>query len=105
MMGGMTGSLTSALVAVRRAVAGVEPERLSADASVALLRELAEVERVLAAVRVRVCRRVAETNAWRSSGERSAAHFVARETGTAVGVAATTLETAARLDDLPSARE
>jgi hypothetical protein len=46
-----------------------------------------------------------ESDAWRVSGERSAAHVVARETGTGVGAAGAVLETARRLDGLPATRE
>ena len=43
-----------------------------------------------------------ESNAWRAQGERTAAHWLARKTGTSVGQAITTLETAARLRELPA---
>ncbi|MGH9032970.1 MAG: DUF222 domain-containing protein, partial [Acidimicrobiia bacterium] len=45
--------------------------------------------------------RVAETNAWRDGGHRSAAHWIADTTGETVGAATRTLETARALEALP----
>lgn len=46
--------------------------------------------------------RVADTGAWESPGERSAAHALARSTGTSVGQASEALTTAKRLEKLPA---
>ena len=46
-----------------------------------------EVERLGAAGRTLMAKRVEESNVWRASGERSAAHFLAHKTGTSVGAA------------------
>jgi hypothetical protein len=46
-------------------------------------------------------KQVANSGRWRRSGERSAAHFVARKAGTTVGQAVATLETR-RLAELPA---
>jgi hypothetical protein len=48
---------------------------------------------------------VEETNAWQRGGHRSAAHFVARETGTSIHAAVQTLQTGAHLEELPSVRD
>ena len=45
--------------------------------------------------------RAAESNDWKRAGARSAAHHLAKKTGTGVGNAASTLETAKRLKKLP----
>jgi hypothetical protein len=45
---------------------------------------------------------VADSNLWRGAGERSAAHWLARRAGASVGAAMATLETAARLPELPA---
>ena len=47
--------------------------------------------------------RVAETEAWRAGGDRSAAHHLAQTTGTSVGQAADAIETARGLERLPDA--
>jgi hypothetical protein len=48
---------------------------------------------------------VEESNVWRASGERSAAHFLAQQTGTTVGKTQASLDTAARLEVLPATAE
>jgi hypothetical protein len=58
-----------------------------------------------AAMKARLARRVDETRVWRNGGHRSAAHFVAATTGTTVGAASRTLETARALDELPATEE
>jgi hypothetical protein len=62
---------------------------------------VSEGERVCAAMKALMARRVEETGAWRTNGHRSAAHWVAEATGATVGSAARTLETARALDQLP----
>jgi len=61
------------------------------------------VEKMAATVKTLAAARVAETDLWRAEGDRSAAHHLARITGTSVGVAADALNTAHRLDKLPDA--
>jgi hypothetical protein len=70
------------------------------DAS-ALFDIVSEGERVCAAMKALMARRVDETGAWREGGHRSAAHWVAEATGATVGAAARTLETARALDVFP----
>ena len=60
---------------------------------------------MLAAARTLVAKRVEESNVWRASGERSAAHFIAHKTGTSVGRTQAALETAERLASLPATAE
>lgn len=105
MMGGMSVGLGSALSTLRHAVADLEPRLLTGDDALEALRVLAEIERIAAACRLDVARRVDDANVWRSTGDRSAAHLVARETGTAVGTAAAALDTARRLDRLPDTKQ
>lgn len=105
MMGGMSVPLAAVLEQVRTAVTALAPACLSGNVALDALRTLAEIERVAAAARLQLARRVDESNVWRAAGHRSSAHCIARETGTAVGSAAALLETARRLDDLPVTRE
>jgi hypothetical protein len=66
-----------------------------------LFNDAARAERLCAAIKSRLARRVEETKVWREGGHRSAAHWVADETGATVGAAARTLETARALEQLP----
>jgi Domain of unknown function (DUF222)/HNH endonuclease len=79
----------------------LNPGALDAQRAVALFDDAARAERVCAAIKSRLARRVEETKVWRASGYRSAAHWVAEATGATVGAAARTLETARALEHLP----
>src|SRR5438552_2220271 len=95
-----------ATVATQRAIlAALEPGCLSGPDALRLLEVITEGERVLAAGRTLVAKRVEESNVWRASGERSAAHFIAHKTGTSVGRTQAGLETAERLAALPATAE
>ena len=63
--------------ALREVVAGLEPERLSADAAVGLVDTFVSMEKLVAAGKALAARRVAASNLWRGAGERSAAHWLA----------------------------
>ncbi len=95
-----------ATVATQRAIlSALEPGCLSGPDALRLLEVITEGERVLAAGRTLVAKRVEESNVWRASGERSAAHFIAHKTGTSVGRTQAGLETAERLAALPATAE
>jgi Domain of unknown function (DUF222) len=70
------------------------------DAAV-LLEVFGRGERVCAAAKTLLARRVDETGVWRKDGHRSAAHWVAEATGETVGAACRTLDTAHALEQLP----
>jgi uncharacterized protein DUF222 len=70
-----------------------------------LLKEVTALENTCASMRVLLSARLAGTELWRKRGERSAAHWVAKATGTTVGQAVGTLETAKRLERLPGTAE
>jgi Domain of unknown function (DUF222)/HNH endonuclease len=77
------------------------PGTLEAQRAVELFNDAARAERLCAAIKSRLARRVEETRVWRESGHRSAAHWVAEASGETVGAACRTLETARALDALP----
>jgi Domain of unknown function (DUF222) len=77
------------------------PRTLQAQRAVELFNDAARAERLCAAIKSRLARRVEETKVWRESGHRSAAHWMAAATGATVGAAARTLETARALEQLP----
>jgi len=85
---------------LRSLVEGLEPGRLTtADAS-ALLERVIAVERLCAAARVLLAPRAAESDVWRDAGERSAAGWLARASGTTVADAQRTIDTGQRVADL-----
>jgi hypothetical protein len=79
----------------------LDPVCVDGGDAAALFELVSEGERVCAAMKALMARRVDETGAWRKGGHRSAAHWVAESTGATVGAAARTLETARALDALP----
>src|SRR5438132_11440603 len=87
--------------AMREIVTGLAPETLTADAAANLVDTCATSARLAGAGKALAARRVADSNLWRGAGERSAAHWLARRAGASVGAALATLETAARLRELP----
>jgi hypothetical protein len=66
------------------------------------LKVFTEFERLGAAGRTMVARRVERSKAWQGQGHRTAAHWIAAETGVSVGQAVGTLETGRRLEHLPA---
>ncbi len=65
------------------------------------MEEASAIEKMAATVKALAAARVARTDVWRRRGDRSAAHELARRTGTSVGQAAQALETGRRLSALP----
>jgi hypothetical protein len=93
---------TAGVLCLRKAVASFEPHCVRGDDAARLVEVFAEAERLAAAGKALAARRVEETNAWRRSGHRSAANWLAAKTGSSVGAAVGALETARRLEDLPA---
>lgn len=86
---------------LKEIVRDLEPERLTGKAAARLVEEFAAIENLAAAGKTLCAGRVADSGAWKSSGERTAAHWMAKTTGTSVGSAVASIETAARLNELP----
>ncbi len=81
------------------------PRRLSGADAARLLDAFAEIERLASAGTLLAARRVESSNVWRRTGHRSAAAHVAEVTGTGIGPAISTLETARHLGSLPATDE
>jgi hypothetical protein len=79
----------------------LNPIELDGRHAAELFDDVARAERVCAAIKSRLARRVEETKVWRKTGHRSAAHWVAEATGETVGAATRTLEMARALEQLP----
>jgi hypothetical protein len=87
--------------AVSGYVAAFDPAVVSGDDASVVMREAKAIESAAGALKALAAARVAETAAWKRSGDRSAAHHLARTTGTTVSAAAETLSTAQRMRELP----
>ena len=86
---------------LKEIVRDLEPEVLTGTTAAQLVEGFAAIENLAAAGKTLCAGRVAGSGAWKSSGERSAAHWIAKKTGTSVGAAVGSIETAARLAELP----
>ena len=74
---------------------------LLAEQAEAVVEHASRIEKTAACLKSLAAARVAETGSWRAEGDRSAAHQLARRTGTTVSQAAAAIDTARRLDALP----
>jgi hypothetical protein len=90
---------------LRAVVSNLDPDRVSGSDAATLLACFAEVEKLAAGGRILVARRVEVSNVWQRTGHRSAAAHIAQATGTGLGPAIDTLETARRLPSLPATDE
>jgi hypothetical protein len=79
-------------------VAEFDPRLVDAHTARELVEEFGAIERMATATRTLAAGRVATTRVWADEGDRSAAHWLARTTGSTVGDAVAALETARRLD-------
>jgi hypothetical protein len=88
------GEATGVADAVERVLAGFDPGLVSASDAMVLVKVWDRIERMGAAGKALAAARVAQTELWRRKGHRSAAHWMAGETGVAVGDAVGVLQTA-----------
>ena len=75
---------------------------LSAAQAADVVEQASRIEKMAATVKSLAAARLAETGSWRVEGDRSAAHQLARRTGTSVVQAASAIDTARRLESLPA---
>jgi hypothetical protein len=97
-----TSEMRSLREAVRRFAEGFDPALVSAADAGRIVADAAAAENMLATVKGLAAARVAETDLWRREGDASAAHHLARTSGTSVAKARQALEAAARLSALPA---
>jgi hypothetical protein len=90
---------------LRGLVRGLDAVPLSPAEAVELVGEFAEIERLGYAGKTLAAGRVADTNEWRSAGDRSAADWLATQTGSTVGDSRECLRTASKLVDAPGTDE
>ena len=88
---------------LRKLVDDLEPDRFDGAGSRSLVALFDEVERLGAAGKALATRQVVATGAWKHDGaHRDAASWLSGTTGTTVGAARATIETAERLRELPA---
>jgi hypothetical protein len=92
--------LSTVIGLLRTAVHRMEPKYLSGKEAAELVKVFAEGERLCSAGKTLAARAVERSTAWHGQGHKSAAHWLAAQTGVAVGQAVGTLETGRRLEHL-----
>jgi hypothetical protein len=98
----MCESLGELRGAMGRYAAAFDPSRLSCSAAAEVTALAAAIEKMAATVKALAAARAAAGGTWKDAGDRSAAHHLARTTGTSVSSASEALETARRLGQLPA---
>lgn len=86
-------------------VSTLRPELLDPKNAAELVAVFAEIERLGAAGKLLLAKRAAESGEWQKGGHRSAAHWLADESGTSIGSAVAALETSGRLTELDDTRD
>jgi hypothetical protein len=98
----MFEQVRSAVATLEVAVRDLDPSGVDGAGATRLVELFAWAEHLGAAGKALAAKRVDETGAYRASGERSAADWLAAKTGTNVGTAMRALQTVEALDGLPA---
>src|SRR5215212_6290729 len=93
--------LAIAIATVRSHVRAADPAVVEPAGAERMVEVFAELERLAAAGKALYAKRVADSGRWQSSGERSAADWLAKVTGVATGSARAALDTASCVRDAP----
>ncbi len=101
----MFGSVIEMVGPLQQEVSALEPGCLTGDDAAALLQAFTTIERLAAAGRTKLSRRIEQSNVWRRDGHKTAASYLAQQTGESLGHALATLATAEQLDSLPATAE
>jgi hypothetical protein len=86
-------------------LAQLQPDLVTTAQATELYRLFAELTRLGSAGQMLLSPRVAQSDTWKNEGHRSAASWLAKESGTGLGDAFGSLETAERLESLPRTAE
>ena len=89
--------------ALGRYASSFDPSLLSTEQAAGAVAEAAAIENIAATLKGLAAVRAEAAGAWKAAGDRSAAHHLARTTGTSVSQAGEVLATARRLEKLPAA--
>jgi hypothetical protein len=101
----MFRQLRSIVESTRGIVRDFEPLTVDGHGAVELVRLFGQLEHLAAAGKAYAAKRVDDTGAFRRSGERSGAHWLATTTGMTVGAAVRAIQTAQALGDLDETDE
>jgi hypothetical protein len=101
----MFRELRSVVDSTRAIVRDFEPLTVDGDGAVELVALFGQLEHLAAAGKAYAAKRVDDTGAFRRSGERSGAHWLATKTGMTVGAAVRAIQTVEALDDLDETSE
>jgi hypothetical protein len=101
----MSTKLETAAAMLDEAMAELDPAALDGRRALRTMRLFTRIKNVASAGEGRMARRFDETRVWARDGHRSGAHAVASATGTSVGAATSTLQTAERLEHLGNTAE
>ena len=83
-------------------VANLDPAVIDGRDAMKLALHHVQMEKLNSAAKTILLQRVAETRTWAHRGDRSMAHWLAREAGISLGEAMSTVDTAARLEECPA---
>jgi hypothetical protein len=92
------------LATMRELVGGLEPDLVPLPEAPAMWQAFDAVERLASSAKTLLATRVDESGVWQRAGDRSAAEYLARKSGTSLGAARSSLETSKRVRDLPHTR-
>ncbi|HEY4376872.1 MAG TPA: DUF222 domain-containing protein [Acidimicrobiales bacterium] len=98
----MFGPVVEARQALEAFVGAFDPALVSMSECTDLVEVFGAIERLAGAGRLLAAGRMAEGSSWRVEGDRTAAHWMARKTGSSIGEARAALDTAKRLETLPA---
>jgi hypothetical protein len=101
----MREQIENAISALRAAVSGLSAQRLTVGEAQRLVDVLSEGERLCQAGRALASQRVLATRAWRGSGYRTPAQWLAARTRGTLSQAITGVETAHRLSSFPATQD
>ncbi len=101
----MLATLQSITKELDELLSKLDPSALHASDAVKLLEESTAIEKRAVAIRTLVADRAADSSDWTRNGHRSPEEWLAQKTGTSYGRAKDTLETSAKLEDLPQTNE
>lgn len=98
----MFDRLRSAITTLERCARELQVECLDGTDAATLVDMIGRGERVCAAMKALLAKRVAETGVWREGGHRSASHWLAEQSGVTVGVAQQAIQSARAMEELPA---
>ena len=97
----LAARLTAVQGDLRRLAEGFDPETLRGSDAACLVEHLASIEHLAASLKALCAARVERCGAWKADGDRSAASWLARKTGTAPSAAGEELATGRRVAQGP----